>query len=87
MKLKMIIAVAAMTLSLPAFAWNNGYGNSDNGYTSSFGNRYQYDLSNPTDRLGYSVDVGAQLRDRMDLNPSRTLERGLGEYGGGIWED
>lgn len=68
--------------------WNNvpttePYGNSYNttGYKSSFGNLYQYDLNKLTDRNRYSIDLGAQRRDQ--LNPWKSLERGMGQYGGG----
>lgn len=54
-------------------------------YESTFGNKYQYDLSNPVDRLKYDVDLKAQLRDEMDVNPIRELDRDLGQYGGGIY--
>lgn len=59
----------------------------DQGYESSFGNRYEYDLSDPSDRIMYEVDPDAQLRDSIDVNPERELERSLGEYGGGVLDD
>lgn len=52
-------------------------------YTSSFGSNYQYDLNNQSDKLQYSIDVGAQLRDSININPNRQLESGLGQKGGG----
>lgn len=53
------------------------YGSSELGrYESSTGHRYEYDLSDPGDQIEYSIDVDAQMRD---------LDRGLGEYGGGIY--
>lgn len=69
-----------------------GYGSTsdrdqDRGYESSLGNRYEYDLSDPGDRIMYDVDPGAQLRDSIDVNPERELERGIGEYGGGVIDD
>lgn len=55
-----------------------------NNYSSSYGNQYQYDLNNPSDRLRYSIDVGAQLRDKQQLSlPSTQMERRQGQYGGG----
>jgi hypothetical protein len=57
---------------------------STSNYQSNTGTSYQYDMSNPSDRLGYSVDLGAQMRDQLSVNPSRSLDRGLGQYGGGI---
>ena len=63
------------------------YSNSSSrGYESSTGNRYQYDLSDPGDRVEYGVDVDAQMRDDMSINPTRELDRGLGEYGGGVYD-
>ena len=53
-------------------------------YQGSNGTRYQYDLSNPSDQVRYSVDVGAQLRDSINVNPSVDLDRGLGQVGGGL---
>ena len=65
----------------------NMYSNSSSrGYESSTGNRYQYDMSDPGDAVEYSVDVEAQMRDDMSVNPSREIDRGLGEYGGGIYD-
>lgn len=66
---------------------NSYYQENDEGYESSFGNRYEYDLSDPGDRIMYEVDPDAQLRDSLDVNPERDLERSLGEYGGGILDD
>ena len=59
----------------------------DKGYESSFGNRYEYDLNDPSDRVMYEVDPSAQLRDSIDVNPVRELERGIGEYGGGALDE
>jgi hypothetical protein len=59
----------------------------ENGYETSFGNRYEYDLSDPSDKIMYEVDPNAQLRDSIDVNPERDLERSLGEYGGGVLDD
>jgi len=41
-------------------------------------------MSNPGDQIRYSVDVGAQLRDSINVNPGVELDRGLGQQGGGI---
>jgi hypothetical protein len=32
------------------------------------------------------VDVDAQMRDRLSVDPAREIDRGLGQYGGGISE-
>lgn len=50
-------------------------------YTDLMGNRYQYDLNNPNDKLAYEIDLFAQMRDKMSLNPTRD------KNGGGIYED
>lgn len=55
----------------------------DNGqklYQDSFGNKYQYDLTNSMDKISYSTDIGAQMRD----NQSTTVTRN--PNGGGIYE-
>ena len=57
--------------------------NKPSGYRSSFGNTYEYDLSNPSDRVRYGADPAAKLRDRLDINPQRRIERNIGQYGGG----
>jgi hypothetical protein len=49
--------------------------------------KYQYDMSYPIDRVDYSVDVDAQMRDQLSVDPSRSLDQSLGEYGGGIYAD
>lgn len=36
-------------------------------YEDFFGNRYQYDLGDPTDKLAYDIDVSAQMRYKMSL--------------------
>tara|TARA_Y100001960_G_scaffold68919_1_gene72955 strand:- start:81 stop:1532 length:1452 start_codon:yes stop_codon:yes gene_type:complete len=58
--------------------------NAPSGYRSSMGSRYQYDLSKPLDRLRYRIDPKAKLRDRLDVNPQRRIERLKREYGGGV---
>jgi hypothetical protein len=63
-----------------------GGSGSDDYYEGSSGNRYQYDLSRPTDRNSYSVDVDAQRRDSMSLDVGRTMDRLRGQYGGGIFD-
>lgn len=60
---------------------------SRSGYEGSSGTRYQYDLGQPTERLRYSTDLDAQRRDQMSLEPGRSLDRSLGQQGGGILGD
>jgi len=62
------------------------HGSSNNAYEGSSGARYQYDMSNPSDRLNYGVDLDAQMRDQLSVDPSRGLDRGLGQFGGGIYD-
>ena len=56
-------------------------------YKGSSGARYQYDLSNPIDKMNYDMDYGAQIRDQINVNPSRSLDRQMNQYGGGIYDD
>lgn len=48
-------------------------------YSGMSGANYRYDLSNPGDQVRYSIDVGAQLRDSVDVRVK--IDRGLGQYG------
>lgn len=59
---------------------------SNSSYESSSGNKYQYDLSKPTDRIGYSTDPSAQIRDQLNVSPTRGMDRSRGQYGGGIYD-
>lgn len=49
-------------------------------YADSIGNKYQYDLTDPSDQLSYKIDVDAQMRDQLSLNLTRD------KNGGGIYE-
>lgn len=65
--------------------YNNNYDysyGSQNNYRGSSGSRYQYDMSNPSDRLRYSTDTAAQRRDQM-AGPDRDRDQARGQYGGG----
>lgn len=53
-------------------------------YSGSSGKRYQYDLSNPSDELRYDLDLSAQMRDEMNIDPRVDLDRSLGQHGGGV---
>jgi hypothetical protein len=83
------ICAAAVMFVSTTFAWDNlnepydSRGNPNYRYEGSSGKKYQYDLSNPGDRLRYSVDPAAQLRDRIDPDPRRRIDRGLNQHGGG----
>jgi hypothetical protein len=72
----------------PALGYNSYMpSNEPSGYRSSFGNTYKYDLNRPLDRLHYNIDPKAKLRDRIDINPQRRIERNTGQYGGGVLND
>lgn len=49
-------------------------------YQGLSGTKYQYDLSNPSDRLTYETDLDAQMRDQRSLNLYRKTENGGGIY-------
>ena len=75
-----IVAVClCATSALAQVAFNNGPN-----YQGSSGTHYQYDLSNPSDQLRYSTDLSAQRNDSLSVNPGVSLDRGLGQNGGGI---
>jgi hypothetical protein len=77
MKLALLLLVV---FSLNAQA--RDYDNKSN-YKSKFGNEYEYDLSRPADQIRYENDIRAQMRDELDVDPRREIERDLGQYGGG----
>lgn len=60
------------------------YGRPQARYESSTGTKYQYDLNRPSDQNRYEVDTGAQMRDQINVNPMRDLDRSMGQNGGGI---
>ncbi|XKH60753.1 hypothetical protein LG290_02945 [Halomonas sediminis] len=61
------------------------YGDTNSGgYESSSGNRYEYDLNDPADRVRYGSDPSAQIRDRT--NPRVGIDRDMDQYGGGIYD-
>lgn len=49
-------------------------------YKSLLGNFYQYDLNNPLDKQQYELDLAAQMRDKLSVNPFRSTENGGGIY-------
>lgn len=53
-------------------------------YRGQSGTSYQYDLSDPAQRLRYETDPVAQLRDSVSVDPRRGLDQSIGQYGGGI---
>lgn len=61
-----------------------GSSSNDSNYQGSSGSSYEYDLSSPSDSNRYSTDLAAQQRDSLSLDMGRSLDQGLGQYGGGI---
>jgi len=59
--------------------------NSERNYQGSSGAQYQYDLSKPSDRNQYSIDLDAQRRDKMEApyDAGRQLDQLQGQRGGG----
>lgn len=53
-------------------------------YKGFSGQRYQYDLSNPTDQLQYDMDINAQMKDSMNISPNTDMDRDMGQSGAGI---
>ena len=95
MYLKFIAKAAAVLLlggSLFAGSlFDNPYGSrNDNNHKSEYkyegssGARYKYDLSDPSDRIDYSMDYDAQMNDKLSVSPDRDLDRQMGQFGGGI---
>lgn len=85
-----VVGFIGVLLSVSAFAWdysNDPYdrsGNPNYRYQGSSGTKYQYDLSRPGDQIRYEIDINAQMRDQLSVDPRRGLDQGLGQYGGGI---
>lgn len=76
--MKKVILVGLLFSSFYFEAFANDY----QGYS---GTRYKYDLSNPMDKVQYDIDVNAQMKDKLnDWKPGVQLDRGMGQYGGGI---
>lgn len=61
----------------------NNQGNPNYRYQAPSGMQYQYDLSQPQDQVRYAVDPSAQIRDSINVDPRRELDRDLGLMGGG----
>ena len=85
-----VIVLGILISTMTAKAWDHyndepydRYGNPQYRYEGFSGTKYQYGLSDPSDRLDYQLDLDAQMRDRINPNPGIQLDRGLGQYGGG----
>lgn len=85
-----VLAQGYVNIPIPAqqgYDRNNPYktnGDPNYRYRGASGTQYQYDMSNPGDQVRYSVDVNAQMRDSLNVNPGVDIDRGLGQRGGGI---
>jgi hypothetical protein len=58
-------------------------------YRSKSGKHYQYDLNRAMDRLQYSTDVSAQMRDMREPQYNKLydyMDVGYGQRGGGVLE-
>ena len=64
-----------------------GEESSEEGYEGNSGQKYQYDLNDPSDTIDYSLDLDAQKRDRNSTSTKKQADEELGEYGGGIYDD
>ena len=55
-------------------------------YKGASGQEYQYNLSDPMDKLNYDLDLKAKMNDELyaPITPNVDLDRGLGQYGGGM---
>lgn len=72
-----------VTSGMPSAPMPDNYG-SNQGYQGSSGAKYQYDLNNPADRNRYNIDLDAQRRDTMKINPG-SLDELKGQNGGGFY--
>jgi hypothetical protein len=92
MKQLFVSLLTVAIFAFGAFAWaadrrqnrpNDHYGDSIYRYKGSSGAEYQYDLSRPGDKFRYEIDLKAQMRDQLSVDPKREIDRGLGQQGGG----
>ena len=82
---KLLTSLLILLFTSPAYSENYGYDDdsSDYPYESSTGTSYEYDLSDPSDRVMYGVDPAAQLMDSINPDPMIEIDRNMNEYGGG----
>lgn len=79
-KMKKVILFGLLVSSFCFEAFANDYN-----YQGHSGTKYKYDLSNPMDKVQYDIDVNTQMKDKLnDWKPGVQLDRGMGQYGGGI---
>ena len=95
---KIIVLASLLTVSLissQCYAWMDETTVNKPGekpvkvYESSTGNKYQYDLSNPADKIRYNVDPVAKIHDKIikPITPSTKIDDDLGQHGGGLIKD
>lgn len=86
---RMVILALAFSLASSALAWNydtepyDRAGEPNYRYEGMSGQNYQYDLSDPGDRMDYQMDLDAQMRDRINPSPGIDLDQQMNQYGGG----
>jgi hypothetical protein len=85
--MSLLTATLIFITSTQSFAQVISQNDDESVYEGNSGNRYQYDRNNPSDELRYSIDLEAQRRDQMSLDTGTTLDRGMGQVGGGIYDD
>jgi hypothetical protein len=71
---------APVTALLDPFEMRSG----DQLYQGASGAFYKYDLGNLIDQIRFDVDPLAQLKDSINVDPRVEIDRGIGEYGGGV---
>lgn len=90
MEKKLIITILVLIpLYIFAYDYESIYQNNSNNeykYEGLSGTKYKYDLSNPIDRMDYSLDLDAQMEDKLNLNPEINMDRDFGQFGGGAEE-
>ena len=82
--MKIILIAALVGLSAPCVANDQQNEQDKYQYRGSSGTEYQYDLSRPADKNKYELDIGAQIRDQLNVDPRRELDRDRGQSGGGV---
>lgn len=83
------LAISSALAVAQNYEYKNPYDVTNNSqrYESSTGTKYQYDMNKIDDRMAYRYDLDAQRRDQMNVNPYRSMDRQMGQYGGGISDE
>lgn len=88
--LLILIVVSSMLQSYDIHQYDVNRNSSSNngGYQGDSGQRYQYDMNSPSDRIDYSYDLDAQRRDsQYDYSGNVNRDRSYGQYGAGRYDD